>query len=120
MRTGCAIQSDLDRPAKRVNRKPMKFIGGKGKPLHLGKKHSRHQYQLEGNQLESSFLERDLGMLVNTKLNMSLQYALATQAANSTLKLYRSVAGRLRQATLLLYSALAGLALGSPVQDRLN
>ncbi|XP_026697277.1 transmembrane protein 70, mitochondrial [Athene cunicularia] len=40
----------------------MKFIKGKCKPLDLENNHPRQQYQLEANQLESNFAERDLGI----------------------------------------------------------
>lgn len=38
-----------------------------------------HQYMLKANQLECSLVEKDLGILVDTKLNMSQQFALATK-----------------------------------------
>jgi len=59
----------------------MKFIKGKYKPLHLGKNYPRHQSWLEAAQLESSFAERDPVLLVDTKLNMSQQGALAVKAS---------------------------------------
>jgi len=49
----------------------MKFNKGKCKVLHLGNNNSRHQYVLGANWLESSFAEKDLGILVNNQLTMS-------------------------------------------------
>lgn len=45
----------------------------------------RHQYMLRTTQLERSFAEKDLGVLVNTLLHMSEQCALAAQKANGFL-----------------------------------
>ena len=55
----------------------MKFNMEKRKVLHLGRNNSVHQYMLGATQLESSFEEKDLGVLVDIKLNMSQQCALA-------------------------------------------
>ena len=43
----------------------------KCKSLHLGRSNLRHQYTLGTTQVESSFAEKDLGVLLVTKLNMS-------------------------------------------------
>jgi len=43
---------------------------------------SVHQYMLGATQLESSLAEKNLGVLVDTKLNTSQQYALAAETAN--------------------------------------
>lgn len=44
-----------------------------------------HQYMLWANWLGSSLAEKDLGVLVDTKLSVSQQCALATKNANSLL-----------------------------------
>ncbi|KAK4830236.1 hypothetical protein QYF61_009303 [Mycteria americana] len=76
-----AIQKDPDRLEKWTDRN-LKFNKGKYKALHMGKNNLRPQHMLGTAQLESSFAEKDMGVLVDSKLNMSQQCALATKKAN--------------------------------------
>lgn len=46
----------------------------------------RHQYKVEAKGLESSCAEKALGVLKNTKLNMSQKCALAARKADSLLE----------------------------------
>ena len=62
---------------------------------------------LTADQLESSFAEKDLVILVDNKLTMSQQCALSLKQANSLLACIRqSIASKLREVILPLYSAL--------------
>jgi len=62
---------------------------------------------LRDDLLERSTAERDLGILVENRLAMSQQYALIAKKANGILGYTkRSVASRLREVILPLYSAL--------------
>ncbi|GAB0210381.1 mitochondrial enolase superfamily member 1, partial [Grus japonensis] len=106
---GCtAIQRALERLENRAERNLMKFNKGKCQALHLWRNNPMHQYMLEANRLESSFAEKNLGgLLVDTKLNMSQQCALAAKKADGILGcIRRSVASRSREVILSLLSAL--------------
>jgi len=66
-----------------------------------------HQYRLRVDLLESSSVERDLGVLVDDRLTMNQQCALAAKKANGILGcIRRSVASRSREVLLPIYSAL--------------
>lgn len=88
-RNGAAIQRDLDRLKRLAVKNFVQHKLEKCKGLHLGRKNFSLQGVLCANQLESSLAEMDLGVMVDTRLNMS-QRALAAQKANSTLGCIRS------------------------------
>ncbi|KAK4828590.1 hypothetical protein QYF61_000042 [Mycteria americana] len=61
----------------------MKFNKGECKVLHLGRNNPVHQYMLGATQLESSLAEKDLEILVDTKLNRTKQCTLAAKKVNA-------------------------------------
>ncbi|GAB0188286.1 hypothetical protein GRJ2_001293900 [Grus japonensis] len=103
----------------------MKYNKAKCKVLHLGQGNHQYQYRLRQERIESS-PEKDLGILIDEKVDMSWQCALAAQKANHILGyIKRSMTSRSREVILPLYFTLVrplpGVLrppLGSPAQER--
>lgn len=76
-----AIQRDLNRLEKWASRKLTKLSKKKCKVLHLGMNNPRHENRLGTTWLGNILAGKKLGVLVNTKLNMSQQWALVAKKA---------------------------------------
>jgi len=113
-----AIQRDLDKLKKCACANLMKFSKANCKVLHLGRGNPKHKYRLGKEWIQSSAEEKDLGVLLDGKLHMTRQRALADQKVNHILGCIKSsVVSRSREGILPLYSALVRPHLESCIQQ---
>ena len=100
-----ATQRDLDGLENWAHVNLMRLNKGNCKVLHLGQGSPRYVYTLREESIESSPVEKDLGVLVHKKLDMTHQHA--TWKFNSILDcIKRGEASREKEVIVLFYSVL--------------
>uniref|UniRef100_A0A7M4E8L1 Reverse transcriptase domain-containing protein n=1 Tax=Crocodylus porosus TaxID=8502 RepID=A0A7M4E8L1_CROPO len=111
------LQANLDRLEKWAVYNRMQYNKDKCRVLHLGQKNIQHTYWLGSDPLSSTEAERDLGVLVDSKMNIRRQCNETVSKANCTLScISRCMTNRTKEVILPLCAALVRLQLEYCVQ----
>ena len=101
------LQSDLGRLQGWTDENRMGFNTDKCKVLHLGRNNQHHTYRLGTSLLVRAEAEKDLGVIIDAKMNTGRQCGDAVRKANRTLScIHRCISSRSRGVILPLYAAL--------------
>ena len=102
------LQANLNALSNWATKWQMRFNVDKCKVMHLGAKNMHASYMLGGVQLGGSVVEKDLGVLVDHKLNNGMQCQAAVSKASKVLSciIKRGMDSRDRDIILPLYKSL--------------
>jgi ribonuclease P/MRP protein subunit RPP40 len=79
------LQAALDKLCHWADRWGMEFNVSKCKVMHMGHANQKHDYYMNGQQLEKSEEERDIGVMITSNLKPSAQCAKAPRTAQGVL-----------------------------------
>ena len=101
------LQGDLDNLSEWSEKWQLAFNVGKCKSLHIGSRNTHHKYRMNGKGLEHIEEEKDLGVLIDEKLDFHRQAAAAIKKAKRVLGLVKRTFLNLDATTLpLLFTSL--------------
>jgi len=102
-----SLQNDLDKLFNWSTEWQMKFNTDKCAVIHLGSKNTGAEYLLGNEKIKSSSNERDLGVIIDNKLNFSEHCDHIIKQANSTLGLIkRTIKYKSKDTIVRLYKGL--------------
>ena len=102
-----ALQEDLGRLDEWSEKWQLAFNVDKCKSLHIGARNTHHKYKMNGKGLEHIEEEKDLGVLIDEKLDFHRQAAAAVKKANRVLGLVKRTFSNLDKVPLpLLFTSL--------------
>ena len=98
------MQNAINKVLQWSNEWQMTFNVDKCKVMHFGRNNQKYQYLMNGQPLQTSDCEKDIGVLISSDLKPSLQCATAAKKANMTLgRMARAVSYRDKKVWLRLY-----------------
>jgi len=101
------LQNELDRLGEWTKKWQMEYNVGKCEVVHFGRKNRDEDYFLNGEKLQKSETQRDLGILVQDSPKVNMQVQLAVRKVNSMLAfISRRLEYKSRDVLLRLYKAL--------------
>ena len=102
-----ALQKDLNSVIEWANKWKMEFNVDKCKVMHLGKSNPKNNYKMAAVNLEETVEERDLGVLIDNKLNFGKHIQTIVTRANRVLGMIRiAFACMNKEMFLNIYTAL--------------
>ena len=113
------LPENINKLAEWSDRWMMPFITSKCTVMHLGCHNRNHQYAMDGNQITSVSLQRDLGILISSDLRWDHQVNESCKKASKVLGMIaRNFMYKTRNITISLYKTLIRPHLEYGVQFR--
>jgi len=101
------LQKDLDHLVEWTRQWQMEFNINKCKVMHIGKRNSNYTYEMEGKMLQTTKIERDLGIQVSADLKSSQQCRQAYGKASQMLAMVaRTITSRDPAILIKLYKSI--------------